>query len=147
MVNRKLKAALAHGLIPIVCVGEKLDKRETGLTEAVLALADRLRPQRHRARRAAANSSSPTSPSGPSAPARTATPAQVAAGPPDHPPRGRRALGPERAADTRILYGGSVKPDNAATLMAQPDIDGALVGGASLDPETFCRIVNYATVA
>jgi triosephosphate isomerase len=43
----------------------------------------------------------------------------------------------------RILYGGSVKPDNIATLMSEADIDGALVGGASLEPETFARIVNY----
>jgi triosephosphate isomerase len=53
-------------------------------------------------------------------------------------------LGDELAESTRILYGGSVKPENATTLMAQPDIDGALVGGASLDPETFARIVKYA---
>ncbi len=47
----------------------------------------------------------------------------------------------------RILYGGSVKPENTAMLMTQPDIDGALVGGASLDPETFCRIVTYVLPA
>jgi triosephosphate isomerase len=50
----------------------------------------------------------------------------------------------EQVADaTRILYGGSVKPDNIATLMSQPDVDGALVGGASLDAEGFAKIVNY----
>ena len=53
-------------------------------------------------------------------------------------------LGEERAIATRIIYGGSVKPENTSMLMAQPDIDGALVGGASLDVETFCKIVKYA---
>jgi triosephosphate isomerase len=52
-------------------------------------------------------------------------------------------LGADRAEATRIIYGGSVKPENTAKLMAQPNIDGALVGGASLDPETFARIVKY----
>jgi triosephosphate isomerase len=52
-------------------------------------------------------------------------------------------LGEDRASSTRIIYGGSVKPENIALLMAQPDIDGVLVGGASLDPETFARIVKY----
>jgi triosephosphate isomerase len=53
------------------------------------------------------------------------------------------AHGPDAAADLRILYGGSVKPDNIAELMAQADVDGALVGGASLDAESFAKIVNY----
>ena len=53
-------------------------------------------------------------------------------------------LGLDFAEATRILYGGSVKPENAATLMAEPDIDGALVGGASLDPQSFFKIVSYA---
>ena len=52
-------------------------------------------------------------------------------------------FGADAAAAVRIQYGGSVKPDNAAELMAQPDIDGALVGGASLDPDDFARIVQY----
>jgi triosephosphate isomerase len=52
-------------------------------------------------------------------------------------------LGEERAEGTRILYGGSVKPENAAKLMSMPNIDGALVGGGSLDPETFCKILKY----
>ncbi len=52
-------------------------------------------------------------------------------------------LGKDLAKATRILYGGSVKPANAAQLMAKPDIDGGLVGGASLDPEVFAQIVNF----
>jgi triosephosphate isomerase len=54
-----------------------------------------------------------------------------------------KGLGKAAADAVRILYGGSVKPDNVAELMAKPDIDGALVGGASLDPEVFAQIVNY----
>ena len=55
------------------------------------------------------------------------------------------AFGAEAGASVRIQYGGSVKPDNAAGLMAQPDIDGALVGGASLDADSFAGIVHYRT--
>ena len=55
----------------------------------------------------------------------------------------RQAYGAEAAAGARILYGGSVKPDNVRGLMAQPEIDGALVGGASLDPVSFASIVNF----
>jgi triosephosphate isomerase len=54
----------------------------------------------------------------------------------------RARFGPEAAGACRLLYGGSVKPDNIKKLMAQPDIDGALVGGASLDPATFAAIIN-----
>ena len=54
-----------------------------------------------------------------------------------------KAFGKEFAAALRIQYGGSVKPDNAKSLMSQPDIDGALVGGASLDPQSFAKIVKY----
>ena len=55
----------------------------------------------------------------------------------------RDAFGKDAAAAVRILYGGSVKPDNARALMAQPEIDGVLVGGASLDPASFASIVNF----
>ena len=55
----------------------------------------------------------------------------------------RKKFGPDAAASCRILYGGSVKPDNIRSLMAQPEIDGALVGGASLEPASFASIVNF----
>ena len=88
-------------------------------------------------------SSSPTNPSGPSAPAR---PPRLTS--PKKPTASSVTSSPTAAATqtaerTRILYGGSVKPDNISDLMAQPDIDGALVGGASLVPETFAKIVHY----
>ena len=85
----------------------------------------------------------PTNRSGPSARARTATPELAAEA---HAVIRREAaeiFGEEFAAKLRILYGGSVKPDNAAALMAQEEIDGALVGGASLDPKSFAAIVKY----
>jgi triosephosphate isomerase (TIM) len=139
-VNLKLKSALAHGLVPIVCVGEHLHEREDGHTAQVL----------DRQVAAALHEIDPAI-AGPLVIAyepvwaigtgKTATPeiadeahkivrAQVA-----------KSLSPEIAASTRILYGGSVKPENAKVLCCLEDIDGALVGGASLDPISFAQIV------
>jgi triosephosphate isomerase len=139
-VNLKLKSALAHGLVPIVCVGELLAERESNQTEEVLVRQTSI----------ALSGIDPAT----AAPiviayepvwaigtGRTATPeiadeahkivrAQVA-----------KSLGQEVADGMRILYGGSVKPDNTGTLCACTDIDGALVGGASLDPKSFAAIV------
>jgi triosephosphate isomerase len=145
MVNWKLKAALAHGLSPVVCVGESLDKRQSGLTEAVLrwqvaCALNGIEPQHSNALIIAYE------PIWAIGTGSTATPSQAEEAHGIIRREVAASLGQARAEETRILYGGSVKPENAATLMAQPDIDGALVGGASLDPETFCRIVKY-TVA
>jgi len=131
MVNWKLKAALAHGLTPVVCVGESLEKRQSGLTAAVLrwqiaCALNGIEPE------SSASLIIAYEPIWAIGTGSTATPNQAAA-----------ILGTDRAETTRILYGGSVKPENTSMLMSQPDIDGALVGGASLDPETFCRIVKY----
>ncbi len=136
MVNWKLKAAIAHGLTPVVCVGETLDKRQTGLTEAVLRwqVACALNGVETEGSEQLIIAYEPIWAIGTGS---TATPPQVQEA--HRMIRGEVAarLGEERAAATRILYGGSVKPENVSNLMAQPDIDGALVGGASLDPETF----------
>ncbi len=142
MVNWKLKAAIAHDLTPIVCVGETLDKRQTGLTEAVLRwqVACALNGIEPEGSSKLVIAYEPVWAIGTGS---TATPTQV--GDAHRIIRRQVAdrLGAERAEATRIVYGGSVKPENIAMLMSQPDIDGALVGGASLDPETFCRIVKY----
>jgi len=143
MVNWKLKAALAHDLIPMVCVGETHDKRESGLTEAVLrwqisCALNGVKPEQ-------------------------AGPIQIAYEPiwaigtgsvarPDQVGEAHRIirrevaarLGEEAAERMRVVYGGSVKPDNIAGLMAEPEIDGALVGGASLDPHSFAAIFENA---
>jgi triosephosphate isomerase len=143
LVARKAAALFAAGIRPIVCVGETLEQREAGRTLAVLGeqLAGSLAQVPAERAEELVLAYEPVWAIGTG---RTATPeiAQQA-----HAfLRGRLA---ERfgaaASRIRIQYGGSVKPDNVATLMAQPDIDGALVGGASLDPDAFARIVHFRT--
>ena len=139
---KKICAALKAGLTPIYCVGEQLDDREGGNTHEVLArqfrgCAGRLDQEqfqgiviayepvlghRHRQSRHARNGRRR---------------ARL------HPRTNRRNVRNPAAEACRILYGGSVKPDNIGGLMAQDEIDGALVGGASLDPISFAAIVNF----
>lgn len=142
IVNKKLHTALKHGLVPVVCIGEVLEEREIGKTAVVLktqvtgAFAG-----------IAAEMAKPIviayEPVWAIGTGKTATPeiaedahktirAEVA-----------RLLGEKAAEAMRILYGGSVKPDNVTSLMAQEDIDGALVGGASLKADSFAAIVKY----
>jgi triosephosphate isomerase len=142
-VNRKVKAALAVGLTPIVCVGETLAEREAGHTRQVLerqfrgGLAGLTPPQFSRIIVA-------YEPVWAIGTGRTATPEMAAESHSFLREQARQQFGEEAAAALRILYGGSVKPDNIAGLMAVEDIDGALVGGASLKPDSFAAIVNYA---
>ncbi len=145
MVNWKLKAALAHDLTPVVCVGEALDKRQSGLTEAVLRwqIACALNGIESIGAEKLIIAYEPIWAIGTGS---TATPAQAEEAHAIIRHEVAERLGETHAETTRIVYGGSVKPENATMLMAQPNIDGALVGGASLEPETFCRIVNYKTV-
>jgi len=144
MVNLKLKAALQHGLVPVVCVGESLDKRQCNLTEAVLRwqIACALNCVDAGACEPLIVAYEPIWAIGTGS---TATPEQAQHAHAIIRHEVTNLLGDERAATTRILYGGSVKPDNIATLMAEPDIDGALVGGASLTPESFSAIVHYTS--
>jgi triosephosphate isomerase len=142
MVNRRMRGGLEHGLILVLCIGETLEERESGNTLAILEKQVR-------------------------AGLAEVSPAQMASVVVAYEPVW--AIGTGKTATTeqaqeahgfirslladlyekdignsvRILYGGSVKPANVDELMAQPDIDGALVGGASLDAESFGRIINY----
>jgi len=141
-VHRKIKAALEAGLTPIVCVGEHLAEREADLTKAVLerqcdgGLAALTPAEFSRILIA-------YEPVWAIGTGRTATP-EMAADAHRHIRKLIAALfTPEQASALRILYGGSVKPENIKGLMAQDEIDGALVGGASLDPKSFAAIVNY----
>jgi triosephosphate isomerase len=145
-VNRRARAALAAGLRPIVCVGETFEERERGATLEVV----------DRQARAALLEMGPADiqriciayePVWAIGTGRTATPAQA-----EDVHRQIRSIvgaiaGSEISDQMRILYGGSVKPDNVAALIAERDIDGALVGGASLDPESFARIVEHPGAA
>lgn len=140
-VFKKTTAALDAGLKPIVCVGERLEERESDATEIVLgtqftAGIARLTPEQF------ARISIAYEPVWAIGTGKTATPETAAAA--HHFLRSeiRRHFGDEPAAACRILYGGSVKTENIKGLMAQPEIDGALVGGASLDPASFAAIVK-----
>jgi triosephosphate isomerase len=141
-VVRKTEAAIEYGLTPIVCVGERLEERESNRMEAVLEtqFAGGLAPLKPEQFAKVVIAYEPVWAIGTG---RTATP-QIAA---DAHAFIRSQIagkfGGAQAAATRILYGGSVKPDNVAKLMAEEEIDGALVGGASLDAVSFASIVKY----
>ncbi|MBZ5722242.1 MAG: triose-phosphate isomerase [Acidobacteriia bacterium] len=141
-VNLKLKAALAAGLTPIVCVGEVLEEREANLTEDVL------RRQCLRAFHAISGKKATKlvvayEPVWAIGTGKTATPQLASEAHALIRGEAAKAFGQELADKLRILYGGSVKPENAKALMAEEEIDGALVGGASLDPRSFAAIVKY----
>ncbi|MBN1257025.1 MAG: triose-phosphate isomerase [Planctomycetes bacterium] len=141
-VNQKLKAALAAGLHPIVCIGESLAERESGITEKVCE--DHLRGGLAGLESAQMQTITIAyEPVWAIGTGKTATPEQAQ----EVHAFCRNLLedmfSAEVAAATRIQYGGSVKPDNVKDLMAQTDIDGALVGGASLKPDSFAALVNF----
>ncbi len=141
-VHRKTKAALEAGLMPIVCVGETLSEREGNLADAVLKrqVKDGLCALTPAEFSRILIAYEPVWAIGTG---RTATP-EIAADAHRHIRNLVAAeFTPEQASALRILYGGSVKPDNIKGLMAQDGIDGALVGGASLDPKSFAAIVNF----
>ena len=142
MVNKKIKACLAFNLTAIVCVGEMLEEREAGNAE------NRVKTQISGALDGLTVSDMERiiiayEPVWAIGTGKTATPEQAQ----EMHQFIRRTLaetqGNEVAEATRILYGGSVKPDNIKLLMLQEDVDGALVGGASLEADSFAQIVNY----
>jgi len=140
-VHKKLRAALTAGLVPIVCIGETLDQRDRQQTLAVLdqqiqrgldgATADEVA--------ALVVAYEPVWAIGTG---RNATPEQAGEAHAHIRQRLRSWFGAEAAERCRVIYGGSVKPGNIASLMALPDVDGALVGGASLDVAGFGQIVT-----
>jgi len=141
-VNLKLKAALEAGLVPIVCVGEVLEEREAGLTEDVLR-RQCLRAFHAISGKKAAKLVIAYEPVWAIGTGRTATPQLASEAHQVIRSEAGKALGEELAENLRILYGGSVKPENAKALMSEAEIDGALVGGASLVPKSFAAIVKY----
>jgi triosephosphate isomerase len=141
-VNLKLKSALEHGLTPIVCVGEVLEERAAGLTEDVL------RRQCVRAFHAISGKKAAKliiayEPVWAIGTGKTATPQMASDAHVLIRGEAAKAFGDDFASGLRILYGGSVKPENAKALMSEDEIDGALVGGASLDAKAFAAIVKY----
>ena len=142
MVNKKVRAVFAHAMTPIVCVGETLEERDAGgtetrVTEQVRTAFDGVAPED------APNAVVAYEPIWAIGTGRNAEPADAG-----HVVELIRGVLGERFGDTvaqavRIQYGGSVKPGNIRDFMAHPEIDGALVGGASLDPEEFALIVKY----
>ena len=142
-VNRKVRAVIAQGMTPIVCVGETLEEREAGATEGkvlgqVAAAFAGVKSD------AVASCVVAYEPIWAIGTGRNATPDDAE----ETIAVIRGAVGEAASADAaeavRIQYGGSVKPGNIGALMARPGIDGALVGGASLDPEEFARVIRFS---
>lgn len=143
MVNDKVKLALATGLDPIICVGEKIEERENGKTEEVIGrqvdgALDGLTARQMK------NVVIAYEPVWAIGTGKTATPEMAQEVHLFIRNRVSDKFGATVADEVSILYGGSMKPDNAAGLMKQPDIDGGLIGGASLKVEDFTQIVNSA---
>ena len=141
-VNKKILAALAADLLPIVCVGELLEERDAGRAEEVVG-RQLTRGMHNLTLSDVSRIIIAYEPVWAIGTGRTATPETAELMHAFIRSRIREMFGDGTAEGIRILYGGSVKPDNIASLMNEADIDGALVGGASLDAESFARIVNY----
>ena len=142
IVNKKLHTALKHNIIPVVCIGEVLAEREAGQTESVLKtqVTGAFAGITAEAAAPIVIAYEPVWAIGTGKPA---TPQMAAAAHKIIRAEVSNLLGADVAAAIRILYGGSVKPDNATALIGQEEIDGALVGGASLKPDSFAAIVKY----
>jgi len=141
-VLKRTQAALEFGLTPIVCVGERLEERESGSTERVLVsqFERGIAPLSAEQFARIVIAYEPVWAIGTG---KTATPEIAADAHRTIRAQVRGKFGKDGGDAIRILYGGSVKPDNTKALMAQPEIDGVLVGGASLDAVSFASIVNF----
>ncbi len=141
-VLKRTRAALEAGLTPIVCVGERLEEREGNRTEEVLAnqCASGIAGLNPAEFEKIVIAYEPVWAIGTG---KTATPEMAADAHRTIRARMNDHFGKDAAGAVRILYGGSVKPDNVRSLMGQPEIDGVLVGGASLDAGSFASIVNF----
>jgi triosephosphate isomerase len=141
VINQKLKTALSEGLHPIFCVGESWQEREAGKTKGVIGNQlkrglDGLTPMEMGKMTIAYE------PVWAIGTGKTAQPEQVQEIHEAIRSELNSQYKPETAKATRIIYGGSVTPDNSPSLMSQPDVDGALVGGASLDADSFYAIIS-----
>lgn len=141
-VNLKIAAAIGADLLPIVCVGERLEERDSGRAEQVVD-AQLTRGMRNLTVSDASRIIIAYEPVWAIGTGRTASPETAQQMHAFIRSRIGALFGNGAAMETRILYGGSVKPDNVGELMNQVDIDGGLVGGASLEADSFARIVNY----
>jgi len=143
-VNKKTHAAITGGLVPIVCIGETLDQRDRNETMAVLDQQIRQGLDRITGEQLSRMVLA-YEPVWAIGTGRNATPAQAGEAHFHIRQRLKQWFGLDASERCRVLYGGSVKPDNIAKLMAEPDVDGALVGGASLDPKSFFAIIQGAS--
>jgi triosephosphate isomerase (TIM) len=141
-VNLKVKAVLKHGMTPIMCVGESLEEREAGETDARVDVQTRGGFAGVKAADVAASVIA-YEPIWAIGTGRNATPEDANATIAVIRRTVRELYGAGTADAIRILYGGSVKAGNVSALMAMPEVDGGLVGGASLDPDEFARVVQY----
>jgi len=141
-INKKLKTAFINGILPILCVGETLEQREKGKTKAIIErqIKEDLKgiQSEHVAKMVIAYEPIWAIGTG-----KTATPLEANETIAFIRETIKNCYDRHVAEEVRIQYGGSVKPDNATEIMKQTDIDGALVGGASLSPEEFIKIVNF----
>ena len=144
-VNKKTHAALTAAIIPIVCIGETLEQRDRNATLTVLdtQIKDGLDGITGDQLAGMVIAYEPVWAIGTG---RNATPAQAGEAHLHIRQRLKQWFGLDAAERCRVLYGGSVKPDNIAKLIAEPDVDGALVGGASLDPKSFFAIIQGAAI-
>ncbi|MCW1927572.1 triose-phosphate isomerase [Bhargavaea beijingensis] len=142
-VNRKAKSAFAHGLVPIICVGESLEERESNKTAEKISGQVRAALEGVGAEQAA-GAVIAYEPIWAIGTGKTATSDMANEACAEIRNTLAELYGQDTAEQIRIQYGGSVKPENITELLAQPDIDGALVGGASLEPESFIALAEAA---